>query len=406
MRESATVIGKPTRRHADRRQPLARPPAPVTHSAVVERIEPELAVGESASGAPPDKARDVRYLVRAVMDNGHSVSGTLARRCDEDLTLSVRVVNFPQDVRDFWIDEDEFEATGALFDWEPAEPHEMRNDDSVLGTIAVRPHETAMLALMANDAILATAQVEPAAPIATLVVSRRVLDMWIGRLEVRVIEAGSERPIVGATVHVFPRGMNTHRSVPSLTTDSRGYARASVFPAYASIWVRARGYVNCGKDMTIHGEGNVYATSVALTPTVSMSGRVLDAAGRPVFARVEAKRSPADVLGRDGGVCSRGGAHPSCFTSLDTGEFEIPWLPAGEYELSLHSPRGNRRPDPAAPPLVVSTYYGPVRDIVLTWHPDPAPAEPRLGHGWSPGEAGPSLSGSSGPPTNPEAEPR
>jgi hypothetical protein len=129
----------------------------------------------------------------------------------------------------------------------------------------------------------------------------------------------------------------------------------------------------------------VTTASVTLTPEVFISGCVLDAGGQPVYAVVEAHRISAGTGMQLGVGCSRRATAPPRITHPDTGEFKLQGLTAGRYELRLRSVNGGRASDPDAAPLVVSTTYGPVRHVVMTWFPDPNAAgsqTPRFGRSW------------------------
>jgi hypothetical protein len=132
---------------------------------------------------PPARIGEVRYVVRAVMDDGSSVKQHLAQRCVEATTLRVHVVNRTRDLSDSWIDRTEYGASSDLYRSEAVMGSFARRDGSVLGIIAMGPHETAKLALLANDAILTTVRVNPAAKLVTFVVKRQRIEDWLGTLE-------------------------------------------------------------------------------------------------------------------------------------------------------------------------------------------------------------------------------
>ena len=169
-----------------------------------------------------------------------------------------------------------------------------------------------------------------------------------GSISGHVLEDGSNRPVAGARVMLFPQG---GRSVagppPQSTTDADGaFAFTSLAPGDYRLDVQKTGYVPYGYPQPdvrpavprpFHVEGGQpTAVDVHLQKGGVVTGRVLDANGEPFAdARVMAlRRMPAGPPAAAGMAQRLVPAPGQGQQTNDIGEFRVSGLPPGQYFIA------------------------------------------------------------------------
>lgn len=200
-----------------------------------------------------------------------------------------------------------------------------------------------------------------------------------GSISGRVLEEGSNKPVVGARVMLFPQpGRPMAGPPPQSTTDANGaFAFTSLAPGDYRVDVQKTGYVPYNYPQPgmrppmprpFHVEaGQPTAVDVHLQKGAVVTGRVLDANGEPFAdARVMAlRRMPAGPTAATGMAQRLIPAPGQSQQTNDIGEFRVSGLPPGQYFIAA-SPRmttpfaasGGAPPaDASARTTTATTYY-------------------------------------------------
>ncbi|HEY2906956.1 MAG TPA: carboxypeptidase-like regulatory domain-containing protein [Vicinamibacterales bacterium] len=210
-----------------------------------------------------------------------------------------------------------------------------------------------------------------------------------GTIRGHVLEEGSNKPIVGARVLLFPQGGRfISGPPPQSTTDADGaFAFAALAPGDYRLDVQKNGYVPWGIPQPgmrsavprpFHVEaGQPTIADLHLQKGGVVAGRVLDVNGEPFAdARVMALRRMDSNPAVRAGMASRLVPQGQGQQTNDIGEFRVAGLAPGEYFIAV-SPRMMMPlgESPASPPAA----NGSRTTTTTTYYPgtiDPAGAQP------------------------------
>jgi hypothetical protein len=147
-----------------------------------------------------------------------------------------------------------------------------------------------------------------------------------------VVKKGTAEPLSRATVELR-RDQENAGILDSTTTEDDGrFSFGNVAPGRYRVIVTRRGYTRPPLTINLAGGQRVQDIRLNMTPTASISGRVVDAAGRPL-GNVEVKAMKASYPeGR------RILTPVQSVATNDLGEYRLFWLPPGRYYVAaIHS---------------------------------------------------------------------
>ena len=184
----------------------------------------------------------------------------------------------------------------------------------------------------------------------------------------RVIDGGTQAPIVGARVILLPApvarpaGPMGGPPAQAVTGDDGMYTFSGVPEGRYRVQVQKIGFAPPTDTPLLQvGAGQALAgPDLRLTKGGAISGRVLDARGEPMAeVMVTAVRKATGGSGRGRGAFALQAGQPG--QTNDIGEFRISGLPAGDYYVAA-SPRpmiplGQSSPSPSGGTTLVATYY-------------------------------------------------
>lgn len=161
-----------------------------------------------------------------------------------------------------------------------------------------------------------------------------------GSLRFRIFDNTNGKPIAGAVVDVSPPGGATTRT---LTSDADGrIAIAGLTPGEYRATIRASGRVPLSSTPIRLTDGGVIEQAVGMLPGETLSGRVVNADGKPIgTAQVCAAPflsiARAPQTGLAFAPITASGALV-CATSAADGAAALPPLPSGAYRLTVRAP--------------------------------------------------------------------
>ena len=195
------------------------------------------------------------------------------------------------------------------------------------------------------------------------------------------IIAGTDDPVSGAVVELRPYGDGATESTFAATQSNGSFVFRAIPPGRYLVVATRNGYLPAelgqrnassrGVPILITPGQQLSGLRVAMTPTASLSGRILDRAGQAMPGVAVQLLKPIFQDGR------RTMSVMKSMLTNDLGEYRIFWVPPGSYYVNVIPPPDT--PTPGGIPLVINPYGQPAGRS-LWWNQANAASSP-VGNG-------------------------
>jgi hypothetical protein len=155
--------------------------------------------------------------------------------------------------------------------------------DGWLGTLQLAAAPPAHVALLLRHVVLDQQRVEPGQGEVRFVVAPDAVKKLLGSATVRVVDATTQQPIAGARV-----GLTTSSAFGGgQPVDAEGRARVEYLsPGLMRLTINAKDYEALQTTVRIEPGGTLDLGTIPLDKALPLTGRVVDAAGKPATAEV------------------------------------------------------------------------------------------------------------------------